>query len=42
VFTGAALTVIAHMPDHPLPVDYQRMLGAGVKPNLARLTLAAA
>jgi transposase len=39
VFKGAATTVIA-MPDHPLHKDYERMLEAGIKPNLAKLTLA--
>jgi transposase len=40
VFKGAAATVIAQMRDHPLHAGYQRMLEAGIKPNLARLTLA--
>lgn len=40
VFKGAAATVIAQMTDHPLHLGYQRMLDAGIKPNLARLTLA--
>lgn len=40
VFKGAATTVISQMVDHPLHADYQRMLEAGIKPNLARLTLA--
>jgi transposase len=40
VFKGAATTVIAPMPDHPLHADYQRMLQSGIKPPLARLTLA--
>lgn len=40
VFKGAATTVIQRMPDHPLHRDYQRMLQAGVKPNLAKLTVA--
>jgi len=39
VFKGAATTVIA-MSDHPLHIDYQRRLEAGMKPNLAKLTLA--
>lgn len=39
-FKGAATTVIANMPDHPLHQDYQRMLTAGTKPNLAKVTLA--
>jgi transposase len=40
IFKGAATTVIAQLPDHPLHVDYERMLQSGIKPNLAKLTLA--
>jgi transposase len=40
VFKGAATTVIALLPDHPLHQHYDRMLAAGIKPNLAKLTLA--
>ena len=40
VFKGAATTVIAQLPDHPLHLNYQRILTAGTKPNLAKLTLA--
>jgi transposase len=40
IFKGAATTVIAQMPDDPLCRDYQRRLQAGIKPNLAKLTLA--
>lgn len=40
VFKGAATTVIRQLPDHPLHQGYQRMLNAGIKPNLAKLTLA--
>lgn len=41
IFKGAANTVIQQMPKHPLHQDYQRMIGeVGIKPNLARLTLA--
>jgi len=40
VFKGAATTVISQLPDHPLHKDYERMLEAGIKPNLAKLTLA--
>ena len=40
VFKGAATTVIRGAGDHPLYQDYQRMLQAGIKPNLAKLTLA--
>jgi transposase len=40
VFKGAATTIIGQMPEHPLHLEYQRLLDAGTKPNLARLTLA--
>jgi transposase len=40
VFKGAATTVMAQLPEHPLSLNYQRMLTAGIKPNLAKLTLA--
>jgi transposase len=40
VFKGAATTVIGGLPEHPLHKDYERMLEAGIKPNLAKLTLA--
>lgn len=40
VFKGAAKTVIDRMSTHPLHASYQRMVDAGVQPNLARLTLA--
>jgi hypothetical protein len=40
VFKGAAISVIVKMPQHPLHLDYQRMLAAGVKPDLARVTMA--
>jgi transposase len=40
VFKGAATTVIAQLSEHPLHKDYERMLAAGIKPNLAKLTLA--
>jgi hypothetical protein len=40
VFKGAAETVLHAMPQHPLTVNYKRMITAGTKPNLARLTLA--
>jgi transposase len=39
VFKGAATTVI-RMPAHPLQLEYQRRLEAGIKPNLAKLSLA--
>ncbi len=40
VFKGAAKTIIDRMPNHPLYASYQRMVDAGTKPSLARLTLA--
>jgi transposase len=40
VFKGAATTVVGRMTDHPLHKDYERMLRAGIKPNMAMLTLA--
>src|SRR5439155_5134339 len=39
-FKGAATTVIGQLPAHPLHQGYQRMLNTGVKPNLAKLTVA--
>ncbi len=32
--------VITQLPEHPLHKDYERMLAAGIKPNLAKLTVA--
>jgi transposase len=40
VFKGAATTVIRQHAGHPLHQDYERMLESGIKPNLAKLTLA--
>jgi transposase len=40
VFKGAAMTVIAQHASDPLHQDYQRLIGAGTKPNLAKLTIA--
>ena len=40
VFRGAAETVVYQLPQHPLALNYERMIAAGTKPNLARLTLA--
>jgi transposase len=40
IFKSAASTVIARMTTNPLHQSYHRSLNAGVKPNLARLTLA--
>jgi hypothetical protein len=39
IFKGAATTVITQRKD-PLYSHYQRLLEAGTKPNLAKLTLA--
>jgi transposase len=40
IFKGAATTVIAHAGPNPLREDYDRQLGDGIKPNLAKLTVA--
>ena len=40
VFKGAATTVITQQNKDPIYADYQRMLDSGIKPNLAKLTLA--
>jgi Transposase IS116/IS110/IS902 family len=40
VFKGAATTVIAQLAADPLHADYERMLKSGIKPTLAKLTLA--
>ena len=40
IFKGAATTDITKSVDDPLHGDYQRLLEAGTKPNLAKLTLA--
>lgn len=40
IFKGAATTVLTQLVGHPLHADYQRRLQAGIKPNLAKLTLA--
>lgn len=40
IFKGAATTVIMQLGTAPLHQDYQRLLKAGTKPNLAKLTLA--
>ena len=39
VFKGAAMTVV-QMKDHPLKRAYERLLEAGTKPNLAKVTIA--
>jgi hypothetical protein len=40
VFKGAATTVIAQLRDDALHGDYERMLQSGIKPSLAKLTVA--
>jgi transposase len=40
VFKGAAMTVITQLPEHPLHKKYEQMLAKGIKPNLAKLSLA--
>jgi len=39
IFKGAATTEIAQLHDDPLHVHYERMLAAGIRPNLAKLTV---
>ena len=40
IFKGAATTVIMQLREDPLRAAYQRRLQSGIKPNLAKLTLA--
>jgi transposase len=40
IFKGAALNVVQSMTKHPLHQDYERMTTAGIKPSLARITVA--
>jgi hypothetical protein len=40
IFKGAALTVVTQLKTEPLHQDYQRLIAAGTKPNLAKLTIA--
>jgi transposase len=40
IFKGAATTVVTQQRADPLHQDYQRIVTAGTKPNLAKLTLA--
>jgi transposase len=40
LFKGAATTVITQLETDPLHQDYQRLITAGTKPNLAKLTIA--
>jgi hypothetical protein len=40
IFKGAATTVITQMGDHPLCVNYYRQVNKGMRPHLAKVTLA--
>jgi transposase len=40
VFKGASHLVTTRMKSHPLHADYQRLLERGLKPNLAKVTIA--
>lgn len=40
LFKGAATTVVTQLENEPLHQDYQRLISAGTKPNLAKLTIA--
>jgi transposase len=40
IFKGAATTVIAHAGANPFREAYDRLCGAGTKPNLAKVTVA--
>lgn len=40
IFKGAAMTVVTQLDTEPLHLDYQRLITAGTKPNLAKLTIA--
>jgi transposase len=40
IFKGAATTVITQVETSPLHQDYERLITAGTKPNLAKLTIA--
>lgn len=40
IFKGAATSVIQQLPEDPLHEHYERMLASGIKPNLAKLTVA--
>jgi transposase len=40
IFKGAATTIVTQLREEPLGRDYQRIVDAGTKPNLAKLTLA--
>ena len=40
IFKGAATTVIVQLHEDPLHAHYEQMLASGIKPNLAKLTVA--
>jgi len=40
IFKGAATTVVTQLREQPLHQDYDRIVAAGTKPNLAKLSLA--
>jgi hypothetical protein len=40
IFKGAATTLITQLEGEPLHQDYKRIIAAGTKPNLAKLTIA--
>jgi len=40
IFKGAAISVIEQLPKDPLHEHYERMLASGIRPNLAKLTVA--
>jgi len=40
IFKGAATTVIGRGEDHPVYHNYERLLDGGMKPNLAKPTIA--
>ena len=40
IFKGAATTVITQLTTEPLHQDYHRLIAAGTRPNLAKLTIA--
>jgi hypothetical protein len=40
IFKGAATTVINKLPEEPMHGDYRRLVQAGTKPSLAKVTLA--
>jgi len=39
IFKGAATTVVSQLEKDPLHQDYQRVIAAGTKPNLAKVTI---